>query len=262
MVPIRDKAAAATAPVALQGEIEARAPEPAEAVGRACGGSDLPAGHGGGRQRIAVMPQQQAEPAAGLGCQCEAARGGEIGGFACLRQLGQNRREGPAFEPLFEAPKRIAGMCDPQEQESLERQAKKLEPDPIGRAAFAGRKLGRDAEHLPFGCREPRERQRKPEGRTEMQLACGRKLMQSPDRKAPLERRIEGGHAQPEQALFGAQGGNGGNPAGQGKNPGPIACGRGSSTPFRWEEKGGAGARTGEGCGHFLQPVMFMFCSY
>jgi hypothetical protein len=83
-----------------------------------------------------------------------------------------------------------------------------------------------------------------------MQLACGCKLMQGPDRKAPLERRIESGHAQPERALFGAQGGN---PAGQGKNPVPIGCGHRPSDPipFVGEEKGRAGAGTSEGCGHF-----------
>ena len=63
MVPTRDPAAAAAAPVPLQGEIEARAAEPAEAVGLARGRRDLPAGHGGGRQRTGPVAQQQAKPA-------------------------------------------------------------------------------------------------------------------------------------------------------------------------------------------------------
>ena len=251
MVPFRDKTATATAPVALQGEIEARASEPAEAVGRARSRGDLPAGHGGGGQRIAVMPQQQAKPAARLCGKREAARRGEIGGFAFLRQLGQNGGERPALEPFFEAPKRLAGMRDPQDQEPLERKPEQIEPDPIGNAAFAGRKLGRNAEHLAavFRRRERRERERKAEGCAELQLACGSKLVQSPDRKAPLERRIEGVHAQPERALFGAQGGN----AGQGKSPVPIACGRGvpSRIPFMGGKMGGSEAKTDEGCGHF-----------
>ena len=210
---------------------------------------------------MAVMPQQQAEPAARLGGKREAARRGEIGGFAGLGQLGQNGGKRPALEPFFEAPKRLAGMRDPQDQEPLEREPEKIEPHPIGRAAFAGRKLGCNAEHLAavFRRRERREREGKPEGCAELQLACGRKLVQSPDRKTPLERRIEGVHAQPERALFGAQGGN----AGQGKSPVPIACGRGvpSRIPFMGEKMGGSEAKTRRGCGHFLQPVMFMFCS-
>src|SRR5579872_1610140 len=98
MVPLRDKAAAATAPVPVKREIEVRRPKPAETVALARGGGDLPARRGGRRQPIRSVPQQQAEPAAYLGGKRQASRCGEISRIARLRQLGQNRRQGRALE--------------------------------------------------------------------------------------------------------------------------------------------------------------------
>jgi hypothetical protein len=148
------------------------------------------------------MPQQQAKSAAGLRGKRQAARRGEIGGIACLRQLGQNRRQSPAFERLFESPKRIARMRDPQDQQSIHGEPETIEAKPIGSPGFKRCIIGRNAEHLGgtravAGCRQARDGKPKPEGRAELQLAGGRELMQSPQTKTPLERRIEGGHAQP-----------------------------------------------------------------
>src|SRR5579862_5758213 len=98
MIPTQGPAAAWAAPVPVEGEIEQRASEPAEAVGPAHGGGHLPAGRGGARQRIRLMAQQQAETAARLRGEREPARRREIGGGAVLRQLRQSDRQGRAFE--------------------------------------------------------------------------------------------------------------------------------------------------------------------
>jgi len=208
MIPTRDPAAAAAAPVPLQGEIEAQAAEPAEAVGRAQGRRDLPAGQGGGRQRIGPVAQQQAKPAARLRGERQTACRGEIGGSASLRQLGQDRRQSRTFERLFETPERIARMRHVQDQQPLHGEPEMIEPEPIEGAGFVGRIISLDTEHLPaIGRRQGRDGEPKPEGRAELQLARGRKLMQCPACKTPLERVIEGRHAEPERALFRAPGG-------------------------------------------------------
>ncbi len=199
----------------MQGEIKARGPKPAETVVLARGAGDLPARHRRRRQPIRSVPQQQAEAAAGLCGKRKPTRCGEIGRIARLRQLGQNCRQGGALECLFECPERLAGVGNAQHQELSHGQTEKLAARPIGACTHVPPKVGHDAEHLPAAgtallCGQSHNGERKPEGCTELQLACRGKLMQGRERKTPLERRIEGWHAQPQQALLGAQGGSGG----------------------------------------------------
>jgi hypothetical protein len=87
-------------------------------------------------------------------------------------------------------------MRDAQDQNPIHGQPETIEAEPIGAPGFVGGIIGLDAEHLPAARRrQDRDTEPKPEGSTELQLACGRKLMQSPEGKTPLERVIEGRHA-------------------------------------------------------------------
>jgi hypothetical protein len=87
-------------------------------------------------------------------------------------------------------------MRDAQDHEPIHGEPEMIEAEPIRGPGFASRKVGLDAEHLPAAGRRPgRDGEPKSEGASELQLACGDQLMQSPEGKPPLERVIEGGHA-------------------------------------------------------------------
>lgn len=90
MIPLQNPGAAAPAAIFCQRCAKSGAPQAAEAVGeaRCCG--HLPARRRGAGFRERTLPEEQRQTFALLGCEREAARGGQIGGFPALRKLADH----------------------------------------------------------------------------------------------------------------------------------------------------------------------------
>ena len=168
MIPRQAPLAGAAAAVLDQRKHEGWGPKPAETVGFATGGRDLPArrrGAGWAAKKCSVgcsvgctagssiRMQDEAEPAAFARRDGEPARCREIGLPAC--QFRHDGSHGAAFECLLHGPQGIPRTRHPQNGETPHGQTHEREPRPVRRARLGGGEIWLDPQRLSVSAQRP-----------------------------------------------------------------------------------------------------------